>query len=866
MALRKKIKFNISIFTLLFFSFSQLSLPVYMVSADEPDTTSEQSTEEENTSGENDEKSCEEEEKCPEKDLDKEALKACFEELKCKDFDSCLKDCGCKKIKECVKVEVENKNKVKIKNEVETVSNTGENKIEEEENDEEESDEEKTEQTGLTNEEDPVIKGEGEEGQKGEETEECVEECEEEAVIETGDAVAVSNVYNEANTNIYGENYKELIYNIEELYEGDIDLLKEFEELLAAGVIDPEAIEAELLKIVNENKAKVKNNVETTANTGDNEIKGEENSSIETGDATAISNTVNVINSNIIGENWLIAMINIYGEWRGDLIVPGKDLLTLSSTEEYDLIDITNENKAEVENNIETTANTGENVIKGGDESNIATGDAYADSQTLNYVNQNIIESNWFFLMINNMGHWTGQVFNPDDESGSPSFSYDFGIIENGKEIIKALIVHNTNEAKVTNNITTTANTGDNKIKKGSEAEIKTGDASAVSRVVNFINTNIIGSNWLIAIVNIMGKWEGDTVFAYPDLSISIDSNKDKVGPGENVTYTVKYENIGKADCKQTEVMVSLPAELNYSSASKSLSQNAEGLILNLPGVKSGEGGSFTVTTKVDEGVSQTLSAVESAAGIKTETSEKELGNNYATAVTGLDFTFQQAFFDNDEGHEVDKIAGDGEGNTGEGNTGEGTEEALALEDKELNSKIKITRKVKVEENENAPASVKHYIYVENTGDDTVYGIIVTDKIKNGIGKLASYQWEAGDLLKGEKVRVKYELAVNPIAGEYKSTASAYGYDDNGKKVKAKAVSQKFTINGNGIIENYGDYYYEDYIEEDKGLVPQVQAAGPEYLSGSEVGDKKMPLWIWIAAAISYLLAINWALFPKKSI
>jgi uncharacterized repeat protein (TIGR01451 family) len=76
--------------------------------------------------------------------------------------------------------------------------------------------------------------------------------------------------------------------------------------------------------ISNENNAVIKNNVDVFAMTGGN--TGRNNSAISTGNAYATANIMNISNTNIIGRNVLFALLNVFGNWNGNITFGRPDL------------------------------------------------------------------------------------------------------------------------------------------------------------------------------------------------------------------------------------------------------------------------------------------------------------------------------------------------------------------------------------------------------------------------------------------------------------------------------------------------------------------------------------------------------------
>ena len=817
----------------------------------------------------------------------------CQEKLDCDDIDKCLVKNSCGEIKKCLTVEIENKNETEVNNNVNSSSNTGENEIIQENSNENSNGNCNDNSEGFDNANDNGNLNANENTNSNENSNENTNSNENnnssidpsapqgsapssaeapaggqddnggEAEIDTGDAVATSDVYNEVNTSIVSDNYQQTTINIEGTHDGDINLLEQFESVVAN---DTET-ETGSLTVHNENIAEVTNEIEVNANTGENSIETDGgNANIQTGDAVALSNTVNVVNTAIVGNNVLFAVVNVYGEWNGDLIVPGEGLLEVAPEPVYAETVIMNENEADVENEVLVEADTGNNAIDSEGNNNTAdiiSGAAYAGSEVVNIVNTSIVKNNFFFLMINNLGSWTGQISNWSEESGSYSniFTYDFGVLDGGEAptIDGLLAIFNKNSAKVENNVNVSANTGGNTIETegdNAQALIETGNAWAQAKIINFINTNIIGNNWLFAVVNIMGKWNGDAVFAYPDLSVAISDGRDQVNPGENISYNVTYKNNGKAACDSTNILVSLPS---YVTSGGNLN-------FSLAGLKPGEEKSFSISAVVSNDVPEGNTNLETLAGINTGTKEVELGNNM-----GKDETIAY------RAPLVPASAGDNE-NPGNAFLG-------GVKEEKSNPSLTLTREVK-DNRIHAGKTVTFNIFVENTGDVPLKDVIVFDEMKITAGTVGSFSWNLGDMKPGRKLRIQYKLAINVQApsGSYRNTASGYGFDENDNKITANETSQKITVLGNetsNIVYNdytdgqnlfqYGDSmitggicFLDHWPAED--LINEANASGQDaFIAGANESNKpEFPIWMWLAAAAAYFLAINWSLFPKR--
>lgn len=872
-----KIRFTGAFILTLTLVFYQLFLPLTLVkaNADEGSSEATNASEDENSNTNNNANSNDNagsKETCEVKNS--ELTDYCQEKLDCDDIDKCLVKNSCSEIKSCLKVEIENKNESEVNNNVNADSNTGKNEVKQDnDNDNEEILNQVQDENSNSNanencnansnanenvnaNENGNVNGNENENENSSENDNSSPN--QDADIDTGDAAAGSDVYNEVNTNVVSNNYQETVINIEGTSDEDVNLLDQFQTLLEQ---DRAENPPGSLVVSNENEADVTNDINVTANSGENTIEtegvGDTSAAIQTGDATALSNAVNVVNTNIVGNNVLFAVVNVYGEWNGDLIVPGEGLLEVTPEPTYSETVIVNENEAEVENNTVVEANTGENSISqegDGNSAAVITGAAYAGSEVLNVVSTNIVQNNFFFLLVNNLGSWTGKILNWNEESEEYTniFSYDFGVLGDGETptIDGILAIFNKNTATVTNNVNVSANTGGNEITaegNNNQALIETGNALAMAKIVNFINTNIIGNNWIFAIVNIMGQWNGDMVFAYPDLSVGISDGRDQVGSGESVNYQITYKNNGKAASENANILISLPS---FVSSQDSLNYS-------LPGLKPGEEKTFSVSGVVSSEIPEGNTNLEALVGINTGTKEVELSNNMGKD----DTTAYRPTF-------VAAAVNDG---------------SLLVNAGDQNSAPKMTINRDVKDSKvHAGDTVIYNIYIENTGGMDLHNVVVFDEMKLGKATMATFSWNVGDIKQGRKYRIQYKLAINKLApaGVYRSTASGFGYDPSGNEVEANEDSQKVTILGNNVDSmaytqeyyNNGNFFqYGDSIIaggicflDEWPVLNQAQAAeNPTFLAGAQ-NDPYLPLWMWLAAAAAYFLAINWSFFPKR--
>jgi hypothetical protein len=173
-----------------------------------------------------------------------------------------------------------------------------------------------------------------------------------------------------------------------------------------------------------ENTATVTNNVDSTANSGDNSATGKD-ASITTGSANSQVDTLNLVNTSVIGSNVQVLYINTFGTWDGSFIgwgnidpqAGGASLALMNATpgtgdgtcSSCSAGDTSINNNATVVNNVTSSANTGSNAVTGKN-STVTTGNAFSLVSIINLVNSNFINSFGFIGFINIFGTWHGNI------------------------------------------------------------------------------------------------------------------------------------------------------------------------------------------------------------------------------------------------------------------------------------------------------------------------------------------------------------------------------------------------------------------------------------------------------------------------
>jgi hypothetical protein len=301
----------------------------------------------------------------------------------------------------------------------------------------------------------------------------------------------------------------------------------------------------------NDNTGSIKNDIDINALSGMNGAsKNTGAGDISTGDSNAAASIVNFLNTNLNVPQWLIGVVNIFGTLIGDIILPRPEdsaptqtttqiaqnsTTGLNSENEalnanQNTTNFQNYNNAEVLNNVDTQAITGQNDSSyNTGAGQIQDGNASVSTQEVNVANQNVISDQPLWIVIvNKMGEWVGYIVGEEpgqNIAGSPEFfqsteqeaqNFVTGPDSQNNATVTQTTdtsIENQNQGKIENNIKILSDSGDNQTAYNTlGGAIQTGDAKTGLDLVNFINNNFTGQSLAILIVNVFGEWVGKVI------------------------------------------------------------------------------------------------------------------------------------------------------------------------------------------------------------------------------------------------------------------------------------------------------------------------------------------------------------------
>lgn len=257
------------------------------------------------------------------------------------------------------------------------------------------------------------------------------------------------------------------------------------------------------------------NNVDLVSKSGDATVKGNKSSGDATsGNANAVANVLNLINTIIAANQSFIGTINIYGNLNGDILL-SPELIpqliaanggTVSSTSNLALSTNLN-NDTSIVNNVKLNATSGGATVDGNKSSGSATsGNTQTNLTILNLTGHTVNAANSLLVFVNVLGTWVGMIV---DAPGATAAALGTGIISDTTNLTDTTTVNNS--SRITNNIDLTAGSG-NALVDGnkSSGDATSGNASASANIANISTSAFNLSGWFgVLYINVFGQWLG---------------------------------------------------------------------------------------------------------------------------------------------------------------------------------------------------------------------------------------------------------------------------------------------------------------------------------------------------------------------
>lgn len=269
----------------------------------------------------------------------------------------------------------------------------------------------------------------------------------------------------------------------------------------------------------------ITNNIDLSAASGDATVsRNTQAGDATSGNAHAVANVLNLINTIIAANKSFIGTINIYGNLNGDILVSPEFIPQLlgsnaSSAGSVDTsLSASLDDDQAIINNIKLRAETGQaDVSDNTTAGNATTGQADTNLTVLNLTGREVDAKNSLLVFVNVLGKWVGMIV---DAPGATAAAIGSGVKTN--KTAAHGTVNAATAASITNNLDLTATSGDARVTGNtSGGNATSGNATASANIANISTSSFRLSDWFgVLFINVFGSWIG---------SFGIDTDAGKV-------------------------------------------------------------------------------------------------------------------------------------------------------------------------------------------------------------------------------------------------------------------------------------------------------------------------------------------------
>lgn len=297
------------------------------------------------------------------------------------------------------------------------------------------------------------------------------------------------------------------------------------------------------------------------ANVNENTTAG----SATSGNADAMANIINMIDSLITSDQSFIGEINIYGNLDGNILLPASFLGSLlasnapsvtipSSDLNSSAITAAFNNNENISNQVNANAGSGQADVSDNTSAGSAqSGTASTNVTLFNLTGNQIVGNNVMLVFVNVLGSWIGLLMNAP--AGATAAAYGNGITQN--TLASQTTVDSTNNDQINNNVNVGANSGDAAVTSNTSAGNATsGNAEAGVNILNIEGSQFDLSGWFgILFINVFGSWDGDFGVATPPPANTTSSNTGGVNNSAKHVLRFIPTNSGGNDLASTTVV-----------------------------------------------------------------------------------------------------------------------------------------------------------------------------------------------------------------------------------------------------------------------------------------------------------------------
>jgi hypothetical protein len=329
----------------------------------------------------------------------------------------------------------------------------------------------------------------------------------------SGNATAIANVINllQSAASLTGGNLSTFTSNIN----GDVNgnLLLDPAQISALQAATPSDVTQTTINTAT-NQA-INNTIALHAASGDATVASNTSAGNATsGNANAVADVVNLINSIIAAKQSFLGVINIYGNLNGNITVPADFVNSLladngSSGNTGNAGGVTSADTTAVANAITTAAASGNATVSGNTTAGNATSGQAANQVTiLNLTNRTVVAANSLLVFVNVLGNWIGLIM--DAPAGTSAAALGGGVTSSIANL-PASVTSTTNN-HITNTIGLSATSGSATVSNNTSAgNARSGNATTSANLANITGSQFGLSNWFgILFINVFGSWLGN--------------------------------------------------------------------------------------------------------------------------------------------------------------------------------------------------------------------------------------------------------------------------------------------------------------------------------------------------------------------
>ncbi|HEU5004860.1 MAG TPA: hypothetical protein VFT49_02110 [Candidatus Saccharimonadales bacterium] len=276
------------------------------------------------------------------------------------------------------------------------------------------------------------------------------------------------------------------------------------------------------LTINNKGSGLITNDINIGATSGSATVANNTNAgSALSGNANAVANVVNVLNTAISAGQSFLGVVNINGNLNGDILLPPDFVNQLiasgapSST--INLSQIKNNNVVAdstgtqtINNNVNLTAASGSaTVANNTNAGNATSGNASTNLTIFNLTGNQVIAKNSLLVFVNVLGQWVGLIMNAP--AGSTTAALCGGTCQTSTITSSNVTLTSDSHNTINNNLSVSSKSGDAVVANNTNAgSATTGNATASANLINMSGDNFSLSDWFgILFINVLGTWHG---------------------------------------------------------------------------------------------------------------------------------------------------------------------------------------------------------------------------------------------------------------------------------------------------------------------------------------------------------------------